>query len=194
MSGVGKKALKIKGIEYVQGTDPGEIEEGKCYVIEFWATWCPPCRTSIPHINSLQEQHKDVIFVGISNEGKSQVLPFVQKMGKSMTYRTACDPKGITRPWSEEFGIQGIPTAFVVDKKGVIRYQGHPMQPDFEAAIEKYAKEQVEEKIELPKEQEELMKCKVKLLKGFMRQNHISAAGMIEKEDLVAAILKSGKI
>jgi thiol-disulfide isomerase/thioredoxin len=61
MSGVGKKALKIDGIEYVQGKDAGEIEAGKCYVIEFWATWCPPCRTSIPHINSLQEKYKVLV-------------------------------------------------------------------------------------------------------------------------------------
>jgi hypothetical protein len=121
-------------------------------------------------------------------------LPFVEKMGKSMTYRTACDPSGITEPWSKNFGIQGIPTAFVVDKKGVIRFQGHPMDGGFEQAIAKYSKEEAEEKVELPKEKDELMKCRPKLLKAFMHQHHISAAGMIDKEELVEAILASGKL
>ena len=58
-------------IEHVlKGEAVEEFENGNIYVLEFWATWCGPCRTSMPHISELQEHYKDydVAFIGISDE------------------------------------------------------------------------------------------------------------------------------
>ena len=66
---IGDPAPKIEAKKWVQG-GPVEIKDGQVTVIEFWATWCPPCRASIPHINELYKQFKDknVAFVGVSDE------------------------------------------------------------------------------------------------------------------------------
>ena len=67
--GLGQKAAPLEGLTYIKG-DPIVFEAGKVYVVEFWATWCPPCRTSIPHLTEVQKQFKDkgVTVIGISNE------------------------------------------------------------------------------------------------------------------------------
>ena len=55
-------------------------------LIHFWATWCPPCRTSIPHLTETQVKYKDrgVNIIGVTNEPLEAVEPFVNRMGKKM--------------------------------------------------------------------------------------------------------------
>ena len=83
---------------HVKGDKVARLERGKIYVIEFWATWCGPCRAVIPHLTKLQQKHKDVIFIGVSAYERDQkvVKPFVEKMGDKMAYRVALDvvPEG----------------------------------------------------------------------------------------------------
>lgn len=129
---LGDPAAPLKIASWVKGK-PVDLAAGKgksIYVVEFWATWCPPCRTSIPHLTELQQKLKDkgVVFVGVSNEELGTVKPFVEKMGETMDYVVAVDDAQQTsRAYMKAFGINGIPHAFVVDKEGKIAWHGHPM-------------------------------------------------------------------
>ena len=110
---------------WVKG-DPVDISSG-VHVVEFWATWCPPCRTSIPHLTKIQEQFADrgVKIIGVSNENLSTVEPFVEKMGDEMAYTVAIDG-GVAKDYMGKYKIGGIPHAFVV-KDGEVAWHGHPM-------------------------------------------------------------------
>jgi thiol-disulfide isomerase/thioredoxin len=105
------------------------VAKGKqIVVVEFWATWCPPCRASIPHLTEMQKKFKDVAFIGISDEALATVKKFVEKMGDRMNYTVAVDnAKKTSAAYMGAFGIEGIPHAFIVDKAGRIVWHGHPM-------------------------------------------------------------------
>ena len=123
------KPLDIK--EWVKGKAV-TLAEGKgktIYVVEFWATWCPPCRTSIPHLTEMQKKFKDkgVVFIGVTREEPDVVKKFVEKMGDKMDYTVAIDAGKTSEGYMQAFGIGGIPHAFIVDKEGKIAWEGHPM-------------------------------------------------------------------
>jgi len=61
---VGDPAPALTSGEFVKGEPVKEFAKGKTYVVEFWATWCGPCRASIPHLSKLQEQNHDITFIG----------------------------------------------------------------------------------------------------------------------------------
>ena len=128
-SAVGKPFPALK-VEFL-GAKPDY--EGKARIVEFWATWCPPCRASIPHLNETYKKFKDkgLIVVGITDEAKAKVEQF--RTGVPMDYSVATDPSGALL---KELGIEGIPHAFVLNKKGVVVWQGHPMELK-EATLEK---------------------------------------------------------
>lgn len=138
---IGDPAPKLEVKEFVKGTPVKAFEPGKTYVVEFWATWCGPCRVSIPHLTELQKKYPGITFVGVSvwENDQAGVKPFVEKMGEKMDYRVAMDevPKGaqgsegaMARTWMTAAGERGIPTAFVVNGQGKIAWIGHPMQMD----------------------------------------------------------------
>jgi thiol-disulfide isomerase/thioredoxin len=150
---VGDSAPGLDIEEWVKG-DEVSIQEGKVYIIEFWATWCGPCRASIPHLTKLQEQFDDdLVIVGVSAEETSAVRPFVKKMGKKMEYTVAVDRRRSTsRAWLEAAGINGIPAAFIVDKKGKIAFIGNPHPradgEDMEGIIKKVMSGRYDPKLE----------------------------------------------
>ncbi|MGA2660668.1 MAG: TlpA disulfide reductase family protein, partial [Verrucomicrobiota bacterium] len=94
---VGDPAPKLQVAKWVQGEPVKEFERDKAYIVEFWATWCGPCRVSIPHLNEIHAKFKDKGLVVIGQDcwerDESLVAPFIEKMGDKMTYRVALDDK-----------------------------------------------------------------------------------------------------
>jgi thiol-disulfide isomerase/thioredoxin len=92
----------------------------KIIIIDFWATWCGPCRRGIPDLIALQKEfRKDLVIIGISLDDertKSDVPAFVKNYKISYPVLYADDK--IADAYG---GIEGIPTAFVIDRKGKIR-------------------------------------------------------------------------
>lgn len=109
--------------------------KGKPAIVEFWATWCPPCRASIPHLNALNKKFKDkgLVVIGISDETKDVVEKFQKTL--PMEYHVAIGGSAIEK----KVGINGIPHAFLVGKDGKVVWEGHPMRLT-EAEIEKALK------------------------------------------------------
>lgn len=127
---LGDAAYPLVGLTWVKG-EPVNVGGGKVTVVEFWATWCPPCRVSIPHLTDLQAKYEDrgVVVVGISNEDEATVRPFVEKMGQKMDYHVAIDGAGkVGGGYMGAFKQNSIPTAFVVDKAGKVLWHGHPAE------------------------------------------------------------------
>lgn len=127
---LGDPAAPLAIKEWVQGKAV-DVKDGKnIYVVEFWATWCPPCRESIPHLTAMQKKFKDkgVVFVGVTQEEPDAVKPFVAKMAGQMDYAVAIDKGGATHDaYLRPYNVNGIPHAFVVDQHGAIVWHGHPM-------------------------------------------------------------------
>ncbi len=111
---------------------------GKVVILDFWATWCPPCKRELPHFQELYEEYKDeglvVIGIALDREGASAVKPFVEAHG--FTYPVLIGDKRITATYG---GIRGIPTTFVIDRQGRIveKYVGYRDKQVFESVIRK---------------------------------------------------------
>jgi len=137
---IGDPAPPVAIKQWIKG-GPVDVAAGKgksIYVIEFWATWCGPCREAIPHLTELQKKYKDrgVVFVGLTDEAPSLVKPFVQKMGAKMDYAVGIDEREkIFKAYMVPFDQDGIPHAFIVDKEGRLVWHGHPMT-EMEKALE----------------------------------------------------------
>jgi len=110
---------------------------GKVVLIDFWATWCPPCRMEIPHFKELYDSYKgkglEMIGLSIEADGGA-VKSFVRSNG--MTYPVALADAKLQQAYG---GIRGIPTTFLVDKKGRVAKQlfGYNDKEVFEKDIQK---------------------------------------------------------
>jgi len=129
---LGDAAAPLEIAEWVKGdpVDLAALKGRNIVVVEFWATWCGPCRVSIPHLTEMQKKFQDrgVIFVGVSDETPAKVKPFVDNMGEKMDYTVAVDKNRMTSAgYMGAYGVNGIPHAFVVDKEGRVAWHGHPM-------------------------------------------------------------------
>jgi peroxiredoxin len=93
--------------------------KGKVVVVDFWATWCPPCRKGIPDLISIQSEFKkDVVVIGISldqDKTLKDVGTFIKKYG--INYPVVYGDEKVSKDYGN---IQAIPTSFVIDKNGNI--------------------------------------------------------------------------
>lgn len=116
---------------------------GKVVVLDFWATWCPPCRKGIPDLIELKNEYKnsDVEFIGISLDSftrggatKNDVVPFMKDYG--INYPIVIGDPEVAQQYG---GINSIPTSFVIDKEGYIvsYYQGLIEKNQYKSDIKK---------------------------------------------------------
>ena len=98
---VGDPAPGLSIEEWVKG-DETTLENGTTYVVEFWATWCGPCKKSIPHLTELQQQYEpdQLRIIGVSTEEADVVSQFVRRQGRKMDYTVVVDKRQATsRSW-----------------------------------------------------------------------------------------------
>jgi peroxiredoxin len=111
--------------------------KGKVVILDFWATWCPPCKAEIPHFIELYGTYKNkgLEIIGISLDWNAQRIlgPFAEENG--INYNLLIGDDKVTDLYG---GIMSIPTTFVIDKEGNIRnrYIGYRDKEVFEEAVE----------------------------------------------------------
>jgi peroxiredoxin len=98
---------------------------GKVVLVNFWATWCPPCRKEIPDLEALYEQFKDqgLVVLAISDEERGKVEPFMAE--RRVTYPVLLDPG---RTVHQRFEVEGIPKTFIYDREGKLAAQSIDMR------------------------------------------------------------------
>ena len=139
---VGDAAPPLKVAKWFKGQPVEKFEPGSIYVVEFWATWCGPCKKNIPHLSELAKKYEgkaSIIGVSIWESEKTdhdkrlaKVGSFVEEMGAKMDYLVAADDNdgSMGKTWMEAAEEKGIPTAFIVGKDGKVAWIGYPWEMD----------------------------------------------------------------
>lgn len=137
---VGDPAPSIAVRKWIKGKPVEKFKPGMVYVVEFWATWCGPCQSAMPHLSELARKYKgkaEVISIDVKEDKKkTDFLPkverFVKYSGDRMDYAVAIDASGdvMNKTWLDAAGSNGIPHLFIVDQRGKIAWHGHPNHVD----------------------------------------------------------------
>jgi thiol-disulfide isomerase/thioredoxin len=132
---VGAFAPTWKDVGVISGAFPASIGamRGRVVLLDFWATWCAPCRVSIPKLDALQARFgaQGLSVLGVSTEDAQDVATFTQHMG--MRYGVATDKHGAT---TRAYGVASLPTLVIIDKRGVVRDVAIGFDPGSDARIE----------------------------------------------------------
>jgi thiol-disulfide isomerase/thioredoxin len=146
---VGDTAPPLAIAKWIKGKPVTNLADGTVHVVEFWATWCGPCKSSMPHLSNLAEKFRGkATFIGVNvweSRGAdrdhaadvAKATKFASHAGDVMDYTVAIDTAAddTSKAWLTAAGQNGIPASFVVDGKGKILWIGHP-QVGLEEVVE----------------------------------------------------------
>jgi thiol-disulfide isomerase/thioredoxin len=117
---VGAAAPAWKDVQVVRGAFPSSLDalRGRVVLLDFWATWCAPCRVVIPKLDALESRYgaQGLSVLGVSTEGSQEVASFAQNM--AIRYAMGVDTHAQT---TRSYGVVSLPTLVVIDKRGVVR-------------------------------------------------------------------------
>jgi thiol-disulfide isomerase/thioredoxin len=201
---VGDPAPVLLVSRFIKGEPFRDFQKGRVYVVEFWATWCGPCKDSYPHLSELQKKYGEKVkILGISvwEPREEAVEPFVKQWGEKMDYSVAMDKvEGVTsidasqrqresvvkgkmsKTYMVDSGwdLVGIPTSFIIDQKGRIAWIGDPMQ------LDKPLEEVISGKYDISKAAAEYSKLMAG--KAFARGERKTARELLKAKDPEAAL------
>jgi cytochrome c biogenesis protein CcmG/thiol:disulfide interchange protein DsbE len=122
--------------------DQSEIDSaslrGQVVLVNFWATWCPPCRKEIPFLIKMQDKYRDhgftVLGISMDEGGRKMVGKFLEKLG--VNYPVIIGDGSLARGFG---GVMGVPASFLVDREGnlVKRYDGYVTEKVLNGEVEK---------------------------------------------------------
>ena len=122
---IGDPAPSIGSIKSLNSADGAAIDinnyRGKVILIDFWATWCGPCVSSIPHVEGLHKKYgkQGLVVIGHTDASSRGLEDMIKSKG--MTYLIS-----IGANIGDDYGVTGIPRVFLVDSKGNVAWTGHP--------------------------------------------------------------------
>lgn len=109
---------------------PKELSElkGSPALIEFWATWCPPCVESVPHLNAISNKYKPkgLRVVGVTNDPPEAIERFIKKV--PIDYAVVLDPNNVLVQSLGAVEVMTIPYAYLLNRSGKVVWQGRPME------------------------------------------------------------------
>ena len=149
------KAVELTGTKLDGGPFTTKDWKGKVVLVDFWATWCPPCVEAMPKLRKLYVDYhaKGLEIVGVSSDGgveelkaflgRNKDLPWPQLFDPAAAAAANADPEGPPlHPLARQWGVYRLPTMFLIDRKGVLR--SVEATDDYEEMIPKLLAEKAE--------------------------------------------------